>query len=141
MKILGVDPAQNIAAEATQQGILTIAKFFTPETARAVARKYGKASVISANNVFAHTDNVESFVEAVKELLLPNGIFVFEAQYLKDLIEKNLFDMVYHEHLCYYHLTPLVPFSNGSDFGFSMSNRCRRTGFDPCVCGMGRRPA
>lgn len=110
MNILGIDPARNIAREATRNGITTLAKFFTPETARAVARKYGKASVISANNVFAHTDNVESFVEAVKELLLPDGVFVFEAQYLKDLIEKNLFDMVYHEHLCYYHLTPLVSF-------------------------------
>lgn len=110
MKILGIDPAKNIAAEATKNGIPTTAKFFTPETARSIAAEHGKASIITANNVFAHTDNVESFVEAVKELLLPDGIFVFEAQYLKDLIEKNLFDMVYHEHLCYYHLTPLVPF-------------------------------
>lgn len=110
VQILGIDPARNIAREATKGGIPTLAKFLTPETARAVAREHGKASVISANNVFAHTDNVESFVKAVKELLLPEGVFVFEAQYLKDLIEKNLFDMVYHEHLCYYHLTPLVSF-------------------------------
>lgn len=110
MQIVGIDPARNIAREATKKGVPTLAKFLTPETARAVAGKYGKASVITANNVFAHTDAVESFVEAVKELLLPDGVFVFEVQYLKDLIEKNLFDMVYHEHLCYYHLTPLVSF-------------------------------
>lgn len=109
-RILGIDPAQNIAAEATRKGIPTVAEFFTPETARRIAAEHGKASVITANNVFAHTDNVVDFVEAVKELLSPGGAFVFEAQYLKDLVEQNLFDMVYHEHLCYYHLTPLLSF-------------------------------
>ncbi|MFA6006944.1 MAG: class I SAM-dependent methyltransferase [Candidatus Paceibacterota bacterium] len=109
-KILGIDPAQNIAKEATKNGIPTIAKFFTPETARGIVAKHGKASIITANNVFAHTDDVVGFVESVKELLLPEGVFIFENQYLKDLIEQNLFDMIYHEHLCYYHLTPLVPF-------------------------------
>ena len=110
MKILGIDPAQNIAIEATKNGIPTIAKFFTPETARGIVAEHGKASIITANNVFAHTDDVVGFVESVKELLLPEGVFIFENQYLKDLIEQNLFDMIYHEHLCYYHLTPLVPF-------------------------------
>jgi len=109
-KVLGIDPAENLAAEATKRGIPTTAAFFTPETARALAKKHGRAAIITANNVFAHTDNVAGFVESVKELLAPEGVFVFEAQYLKDLVEKNLFDMVYHEHLCYYHLTPLIPF-------------------------------
>lgn len=110
MKILGIDPAENIATEATANDIPTIPKFFTPETARGIAAEHGKASIITANNVFAHTDDVIGFVESVKELLLPEGVFIFENQYLKDLIEQNLFDIIYHEHLCYYHLTPLVPF-------------------------------
>lgn len=110
MKILGIDPAKNIAAEATKNGLPTLPEFFTPEIAHSVRKEHGTASVITANNVFAHTDDVVGFVESVKELLAPGGVFVFEAQYLKDFIEKNLFDMTYHEHLCYYHLTPLVPF-------------------------------
>lgn len=110
MKILGIDPAQNIAAEATKNGIPTVPEFFMPETARRIRGEHGEASVITANNVFAHTDDVIGFVESVKELLAPDGVFIFENQYLKDLVEKNLFDMIYHEHLCYYHLTPLVPF-------------------------------
>lgn len=109
-KVLGVDPAQNIAEEATSRGIPTIAKFFTPDIARDIATEHRKASIITANNVFAHTDDVVGFVESVKELLSPDGVFIFENQYLKDLVEQNLFDMMYHEHLCYYHLTPLVPF-------------------------------
>lgn len=110
MKILGIDPAQNIAETATTQGIPTLAQFFTPDSARTIAEKYGKALILTANNVFAHTDDMIGFVEGVKALLAPDGVFVFEVQYLKDLVEKNLFDMVYHEHLCFHHLTPLVPF-------------------------------
>lgn len=110
VSILGVDPAENIAAQAQASGIPTLPKFFTPDVARQISAEYGKASVLMANNVFAHTDNVAGFVVAVKELLAANGAFVFEVQYLKDLIEQNLFDIVYHEHLLYYHLTPLIPF-------------------------------
>jgi SAM-dependent methyltransferase len=110
IRVLGVDPAENVAALANAAGIPTVAAFFTPETARQIKAAHGPAQVISANNVFAHTDDVALFVEAVKELLAPEGIFVFEVQYLKDLVEKNLFDIVYHEHLCYYHVAPLMAF-------------------------------
>ncbi len=109
-RILGIDPAENIAAEATRNGVPTVPKFFTPHTAHELAAEHGKAHVITANNVFAHMDDVAGFVEATKTLLREDGAFIFEVQYLKDLVEKNLFDIVYHEHLLYYHVTPLLPF-------------------------------
>jgi hypothetical protein len=99
-----------VAAAANAAGIPTIAAYFTPDVARRVRAEHGQAAVISANNVFAHTDGIHTFVESVKELLAPDGVFVFEAQYLKDLVEKNLFDIVYHEHVNYYHVTPLVSY-------------------------------
>ena len=110
MRVVGVDPAQNLAEEATKNGIPTVPKFFTPETSRDIATEHGKASIVTANNVFGHIEDVTGVIEAVKELLLPDGAYIFEVQYLKDLIEQNLFDNVYHEHQCYFHLTPLVPF-------------------------------
>jgi SAM-dependent methyltransferase len=110
MRILGIDPAENIAAEATSAGIQTLARFFTPEVAREVKATYGPVTIITANNVFAHTDRIDVFVEAVKELLADDGVYAFEVQYLGDLVANNLFDIVYHEHVCYYHLTPLAAF-------------------------------
>jgi SAM-dependent methyltransferase len=110
MSILGIDPAENLAQAATASGIPTIAAFFSPTVAEDIVAERGRASIITANNVFAHTDDIKIFVESVKTLLAPEGVFVFEVQYLKDLIEKNLFDMIYHEHLLYYHVTPLAPF-------------------------------
>lgn len=110
IRILGIDPAANVAAEANASGIATKTAFFTPAVARDVKQEYGPARVICANNVFAHTDDIDAFVSGVKELLTPNGVFVFEVQYLGDLLENNLFDIVYHEHVNYYHITPLVKY-------------------------------
>lgn len=110
VRVLGIDPAVNVAHIANEAGIETIADFFTPELARRLAAERGRADVITANNVFAHTDAVAGFTEAVQELLAKDGAFVFEVQYLGDLVAKNLFDIVYHEHVCYYSLHPLVRF-------------------------------
>lgn len=110
IRILGIDPAENVAAQANAAGLPTIAKYFTPDVATNIRASHGSADVISANNVFAHTDNITKFVEATKQLLSKTGVFVFEVQYLKDLVEKNLFDIVYHEHVNYYHVTPLVSY-------------------------------
>ncbi|MAF80722.1 SAM-dependent methyltransferase [bacterium] len=113
VQILGVDPAQNIAATATAAGIPTMAEYFTPEVAKGVLKEHGPARVITANNVFAHSDDIDTFVEAAKTLLDDNGVFVIEVQYLGTLLRDNLFDIVYHEHTNYYHLTPLVSYFAG----------------------------
>lgn len=117
IKTLGVEPAKNIAALANEQGLETIPEFFTPEIAKqivqtkqAVYPAYAGAKIITANNVFAHTDDLQLFTKAVKAALASDGVFVFEVQYLGDLLAKNLFDIIYHEHLCYYHAHPLVSF-------------------------------
>lgn len=110
IRILGIDPAQNVAEMANNDGIETIADYFTPEVADKIVADKGKAKIIAANNVFAHTDDVNLFVEATKRLLADDGVYVFEVQYLGSLIKKNLFDIVYHEHVCYYSVHPLVKF-------------------------------
>ncbi len=107
-KVLGVDPAKNIARIANGSGIPTLPVFFNLTEARKISKKYGKAGIITANNVLAHTDNLHSILAGVKELLDERGIFVFEVQYLADLIQKNEFDNTYHEHICYFLLSPLV---------------------------------
>lgn len=110
VKVLGIEPAANIARQANADGVETVAEFLTKAVAEKLVREHGTARVIAANNVFAHTDGVAGMVEAIKVLLAPNGVFVFEVQYLGDLLDQNLFDIVYHEHVCYYHLHPLVKF-------------------------------
>lgn len=109
-RVLGVDPARSIADTATAAGIPTIAQFFTPTLAATILRNHGFASVITANNVFAHIDDLTAVVEGVRSLLSPKGHFVFEVSYLADVVENLLFDTIYHEHLSYHSVGPLRRF-------------------------------
>lgn len=108
--VLGIDPAQNLSVYSKNSGIDTIVDFFSPTVANTILAKYGKASVITANNVFAHIDDMRSCVEAAKNLLTDDGVLVFEVSYLVDVLEKKLFDTIYHEHLDYHSVKPLVQF-------------------------------
>jgi len=109
-KVLGVEPSSKIAEIATKNGIETIVDFFSMELATKVLEQYEKPSIITATNVFAHVDDLENFVNGVKKLLKQNGIFVIEAPYLVNLIENLEYDTIYHEHLSYISLKPLIPF-------------------------------
>ncbi|WP_437935621.1 methyltransferase domain-containing protein [Sorangium sp. So ce341] len=106
----GVDPAVAIARRATEQGAPTAVGYFTEAFARELADERGKAKLITANNVFAHIDDLDDVARGVKALLRDDGLFVVEAPYLVDLLEQRLFDTVYHEHLSYLSVAPLVPF-------------------------------
>ncbi len=106
-RVLGIEPSANVAEEARKKGVETLDGFFTVEMARQIVASHGKAKVISANNVFAHIDNVDEIILGVKELLADDGVFVTESHYLLDLVEHMEFDTVYHEHLCYYSVKPL----------------------------------
>lgn len=108
MNVLGVDPAENLAKVATMKGIETLPLNFTDVLAKKIVKKKGNAKVITATNVFAHIDDVHSVCAGVKSLLAPEGIFVIEFPYLLDLLEKNEFDTIYHEHLSYFAIYPLT---------------------------------
>ena len=102
MQVQGVDPARAIAKSATDSGVDTIGEFFTPDIAARIVAGKGPASIVVANNVFAHIDNLHEILEGVSRLLDQAGLFVIEVSYLKDVLEKTLFDTIYHEHLDYH---------------------------------------
>lgn len=110
LQVLGIDPAIDIARRATESGIETIAGFFTQAKAEEIRSQQGPASVITANNVFAHIDDLGGVADGIRTLLAPNGVFAFEVSYLKDVVEKTLFDTIYHEHLDYHSVIPLIGF-------------------------------
>lgn len=109
-RVVGIDPARFLAADATTRGHLTVPTFFNPQIASAVRNACGPAQLIVANNVFAHADDLHEIVEGVKVLLAPEGRFVFEVGYLPDVLRTNNFGTVYHEHLSYHSLEPLTGF-------------------------------
>lgn len=110
MRVLGVDPAEEITQSVIASGMDAIVGFFTPTLARELRRQRGPAAVIAANNVMAHIDDLAGIMEGVRDLLADDGIFVFEVSYLADVVEKTLFDTIYHEHLDYHSVEPLIGF-------------------------------
>jgi len=107
IKVLGIEPAINIANMANGAGIETISRFFSLSLAKQIRKKYGPASIITATNVFAHINDLDEVIEGVRIMLSPMGVFIIEAPYLIDFLRKNLFDTVYHEHLSYFSVFPL----------------------------------
>ena len=112
LRVLGVDPATEIAAKATKDGIETIPKFFNKKLAIEICKTYGKAKIVTANNAFAHMDNLSEIMEGIKLLMDNNSIFVFEISYLLDVLEKFLLGTIFHEHHSYHSLKPLILFLN-----------------------------
>ena len=108
--VLGIDPARDVAERANQRGVETLNVFFSAQLARELRRERGPASILTANNVFANVDNLEDMCEGVLELLSPNGVFVMETSYLGPVVEDCLLETVFHEHISYFSLKPLIPF-------------------------------
>ena len=110
--ILGVDPASQIVDQANLSGIKTIKGYFNLELANKISNTNGKAKVITANNVFAHMDDLRGMLEAIKFMMNEESIFVFEVSYLLDVVKKMLIGTIFHEHLSYHSIISLKQFLN-----------------------------
>ncbi len=107
LRLLGVEPATNIAKVARDRGIDTINEFFGERLGDRLRNEHGAAACVLANNVFAHVDDMNDFVRGVLRVLAPEGVFVFENSYVRDMLDRLEFDSVYHEHLSYFSVTAL----------------------------------
>ena len=105
-KVLGVTP-EKIGKIAIKKGIPTIIDYFNEKTSSKIIKKYGRAKVITATNVFAHIDNINSIVRSILKTLRTDGVFISESHYLLPLIQTVQYDTIYHEHLRYYSLESL----------------------------------
>lgn len=106
---VGVEPS-DAAEAAAADGLRVLRAFFAPAITQRIVDDVGPARLVTATNVFAHVDAIDPFVEGIRLLLAEDGALMIEASYLLDVIDQTLFDTIYHEHLCYLSLTPLVPF-------------------------------
>ena len=107
-RVLGIEPANHIAKLAEKEGIETIPEFFSVDLAQRIVKEKGQADIVTATNVFAHIDDLDEVIKGLKVLLNKDGIFIMEAPYLVDFIQKRYFDLVYHEHLSYWSVNSLI---------------------------------
>ncbi len=114
-KVLGIDPAKNIADMAGAEGVPTKCAFFGKETAKQILEERGPAKMIFARNVLPHVANTRDFVEGLALCLDAESTLAIEVHYAKKILEELHYDSIYHEHLCYFTLKTLEGLLN--DFG------------------------
>jgi SAM-dependent methyltransferase len=108
LRVQGVDPAKQIAAEATARGVPTIADFFGASLAKEIVATSGQARAIISNNAMANIDDLAEVLAGVRTVLAADGVFVFETQYALDVFEKTLLDVIYHEHISTFSVQPVA---------------------------------
>jgi len=111
-KILGIEPAKNLAKLANKNKIKTFNGFLEIKNLKNIRKN---ADLILASNVFAHSDKLKEMAECMLKLLSKNGTIIIEVQYLLNTLQDLTFDNIYHEHYNYWSLTSLVNFFNQFD--------------------------
>jgi len=102
--VCGVEPAENVAAEARKKGIDVEVCFWGADSATDIINKYGKADLIIGNNVLAHVPDINKFVKGIAMALKADGTVTMEFPHLLKLMEFQQFDTIYHEHFSYFSL-------------------------------------
>lgn len=106
---LGIEPARNVADVAIKNGVPTIVEFFNESLAKKMVAEGKQADLVLGNNVFAHVPDINGFVESLRIILKPGGTVILEFPYGFDMLERNEFDTIYHEHVFYFTLSALIP--------------------------------
>tara|TARA_Y100000389_G_C17428732_1_gene501198 strand:- start:332 stop:1573 length:1242 start_codon:yes stop_codon:yes gene_type:complete len=113
--VIGIEPAKNLRYLNKEKKIDINTAFFNYKSSFYFKKKYKEFKVITANNVFAHVPNLRDFALGIKNVLSADGLFIFEVSYLKDVLKKLTFDTIYHEHMSYHSLKPLLNFFKSVD--------------------------
>ncbi len=117
-KVLGIDPSDLPVKEASKKNIETINEFFDSSLAEKLIINKGQADIIISHNVLAHVEDLKDIFLGVFKLLKDEGIFIFEIGYFANMIKYGIYDTIYHEHLDYHTLKPIINFLNS--IGFSV---------------------
>lgn len=108
VRVLGVEPARNIAALANERGVPTTARFFDREAGARLREEHGPAAAVIGNNVLAHVGDPVDFLAGAAALLGDEGRAIVEVPYLEEMLDRLEYDTIYHEHLCYFSVTALM---------------------------------
>ena len=106
-KILGIEPAKNLAKMANKNKIKTFNGFLEKKNLKKIKKN---ADLILASNVFAHSDKLKEMANCMLKLLNSKGTIIIEVQYLLNTLQDLTFDNIYHEHYNYWSLTSLINF-------------------------------
>ena len=115
IKVLGVDPSKEVANVANKKKIKTINTFFNYNISQLILSKYKKPKIITCFNTFAHVEKLNEIVASIKNILSSDGNFIFECQYLEDILKKKILGTFFHEHLYHHSVHSLKNLFNKHD--------------------------
>ena len=104
--LIGIEPS-DASRHIKQKRIKLIKKFFNFEVSKKYLNKYDNPKIVTITNVLAQIDDLNGFAKSLNNIINKESVIVIEFPYLLDMINKGLFDLIYHEHLSYFSLTPL----------------------------------
>jgi hypothetical protein len=110
VRTINIEPAQNIAPIAESRGVKTINEFFTVDVAKRIVREHGKAKLVLGNNSIPHIDDQTEVMNGIKELLADDGVGIIQSHYLGYIFDSLGYGDIYHEHMSYYAIRPLMRF-------------------------------
>ena len=123
VRVLGIEPARNIAEMARNRGIDTVGQFFDARAGAQIATTHGRARAIVGNNVFAHVDDPVGFLKGCADLLTDDGLVFIECPYALDMLQGGEYDTIYHEHLSYFSITSLARVAEGAGLSVASVER------------------
>jgi len=112
VQVIGVEPASNLAESSNSKDLHTINSYFNDAVVTQISDQFGEVDLVTASNVFAHSDKLREMAECMFKLLKEKGTIIIEVQYLMNTLKDLTFDNIYHEHYNYWSLTSLVNFFN-----------------------------
>ena len=115
-EVFGIDPSDIAAKKAKEIGIKTYVGLYSEEIIDKLPQGWDKVDLITAFNVFAHSEDMQGMINGVKKMLKPEGLFYFEVQYLLDISNKKLLGTIFHEHMIHYSLVAAKNFLESNGF-------------------------
>ena len=116
IRCIGVEPSSNLVAECNNRNLEVFEAYFDDKFTDFLLMKYGKASLVLGNNVFAHIQELKRAFENVYKILDSDGVFIFEVAHLKNILTDGIFDTIYHEHMSYHSAYSMEKFANSAGF-------------------------
>jgi SAM-dependent methyltransferase len=116
IRCIGVEPSSDLVAECNNRNLEVFKAYFDDKFTDFLLVKYGKASLVLGNNVFAHIQELKRAFENVYKILDSDGVFIFEVAHLKNILTDGIFDTIYHEHMSYHSAYSMQKFANSTGF-------------------------
>ncbi len=133
----GVDPAKKVSDISKKKGHTIFCEYLNHNLVKKIkASKISDFDVVTANNVFSHSDDLKSVLECISNLMTAEGFYIFEVSYLLNTLRNRVIDYIYHEHLSYHSVKSLIPFLKSKKlYIYDIINIPTKGGSIRVVCG------